>query len=106
MSMGRQGSVASPYSNDSSTTWRSAAEDTEASAAWTTLQAERAASANRLQENLEGIFPWLLAQDQTTILQLLTFVVTVSVTGIYGTEPDRQSNDAQARALGLDMSKW
>jgi ParB family chromosome partitioning protein len=78
----------------------------EASAAWTKLQAERAAWAERLPENLEDIFPWLLAQEQATVLHLLTFVVAVTVTGIYGTEPERQSNEALARALGLDMSQW
>jgi ParB family chromosome partitioning protein len=34
------------------------------------------------------------------VLHLLTFVVAVTVTGIYGTEPERQSNEALARALG------
>ena len=39
-------------------------------------------------------------------LQLLTFVVAVTASGIYGVEPERQCNDALAMALGLDMSKW
>lgn len=78
----------------------------EASAAWAKIQAERTAWAEQLPENLEGIFPWLLAQEQATVLRLLTFVVAVTVTGIYGTEPERQSNEALARALGLDMSQW
>ena len=91
---------------DSQSELRSAAEDMEGSAAWAKLQAERTAWAERLPQNLEEIFPWLLAQEQATVLQLLTFVVAVTVTGIYGTEPDRQSNDALARALGLDMSQW
>lgn len=91
---------------DSQSELRSAAEDMEASAAWTKLQAERTAWAERLPENLEDIFPWLLAQEQATVLRLLTFVVAVTVTGIYGTEPERQSNEALARALGLDMTQW
>jgi ParB family chromosome partitioning protein len=85
---------------DSQSELRSAAEDMEASAAWAKLQAERTAWAERLPENLEDIFPWLLAQEQATVLHLLTFVVAVTVTGIYGTEPERQSNEALARALG------
>ena len=78
----------------------------ESSAAWVKVQTERAVWAERLPESLEDFFPWLLTQDQATVLQLLTFVVAVTVTGIYGTEPDRQSNDALARALGLDMGTW
>ena len=31
---------------------------------------------------------------------------TGTVTGVYGTEPERQSNEALARALGLDMTQW
>ena len=91
---------------DSQSELRSAAEDLEASAAWSKLQAERTAWAGRLPKKREDIFPWLLAQDQATVLRLLTFVVAVTVTGIYGSEPDKQSNEALARALGLDMSKW
>jgi ParB family chromosome partitioning protein len=91
---------------DSQSELRSAAEDMVASTAWAKLQAERTAWAERLPENLEDIFPWLLAQEQATVLHLLTFVVAVTVTGIYGTEPERQSNEALARALGLDMSQW
>ncbi len=91
---------------DSQSELRSAADDIEVSAAWAKLQAERAAWAERLPENLDEIFPWLLTQEWATVLQLLTFVVAVTVTGIYGTEPKQQSNDALASALGLDMSKW
>lgn len=91
---------------DSQSELRSAAEDMEESAAWAKLQAERTAWAERLPENLEDLFPWLLAQEQATVLHLLTFVVAVTVTGIYGTEPGRQSNEALARALGLDMTQW
>lgn len=91
---------------DSQFDLRSAAEDIEGSAAWTKVQSERAAWAERLPENLEDTFPWLLAQDQATVLQLLTFVVAVTVTGICVSEPDRHSNDALANALGLDMRKW
>ena len=102
----RSESVFAITATDSQSELRSAAVDVEASAAWAKLQAERTAWAVRLPENLEDIFPWLLAQEQATVLHLLTFVVAVTVTGIYGTEPERQSNEALARALGLDMSQW
>jgi len=91
---------------DSQSELRSAAEDMEASAAWAKIQTERTAWAERLPEKLEEIFPWLLGQEQATVLRLLTFVVAVTVTGLYGTEPERQSNEALARALGLDMTQW
>ncbi len=52
------------------------------------------------------MFPWLLTQEQATVIQLLTFTVAMTVTGIYGTEPERQRTDALAAALGLDMNRW
>lgn len=91
---------------DSEFELRSAADDLESCAAWTKVQAERAALAERLPADLDAVFPWLLAQDQATVLRLLTFVVAVTTTGICGAEPKRQSNDMLARALGLDMRKW
>jgi ParB family chromosome partitioning protein len=91
---------------DSEFELRSAADDLESCAAWAKVQAERAAWAKRLPTDLDAVFPWLLAQDQTTVLQLLTFVVAVTTVGICGVESERQSNDALAHALGLDMSKW
>lgn len=91
---------------DSEFELRSAADDLESCAAWTKVQAERAAWAERLPADLDAVFPWLLAQDQATVLQLLTFVVAVTTVGICGVEPERQSNDALAQALGLDMCKW
>jgi ParB family chromosome partitioning protein len=91
---------------DSQSELRSAAEDMEASAAWAKIQTERTVWAERLPEKLEEIFPWLLGQEQATVLRLLTFVGAVTVTGLYGTEPERQSNEALARALGLDMTQW
>ena len=39
------------------------------------------------------------------MLRLLTFIVAVTVTGIYGTEPSGKSNEALAQA-GLDMTQW
>ena len=102
----RTGNVFAITATDSQSELRSAADDIEASAAWAKIQTERTAWAERLPENPEDIFSWLLAQDQTMALQLLTFVVAVTASGIYGVEPERQCNDALAMALGLDMSKW
>jgi ParB family chromosome partitioning protein len=91
---------------DSQPELQAAAEDMQSSAAWARVQAERALWADRLPQKMDAVFPWLLAQDQATVIQLLTFTVAVTVTGIYGTEPERQRTDALAAALGLDMKKW
>ena len=40
------------------------------------------------------------------IFKLLTFLVATSVTGVSGVERDKQSTDALALALKLDMTKW
>lgn len=91
---------------DSQAELRSAAEDIQSCTAWAKLNAERSAWTERLPENPEEFFGWLITQEWKLVLQLLTFLIAVTTTGIYGTEPKQQSNDALARALGLDMSKW
>ncbi|MFY9328865.1 MAG: hypothetical protein WAO76_12750, partial [Georgfuchsia sp.] len=91
---------------DSQAELRSAAEDIQSCAAGAKLNVERSAWAKRLPENPEEVFGWLITQEWKLVLQLLTFLIAVTTTGIYGTEPKQQSNDALARALGLDMSKW
>lgn len=102
----RSENVLSITATDRESDLRSAAEDMEASPAWAKLQAERAAWIDRLPKQPEAIFGWVLSQDHATALQLLTFVVAVSVNGIYGAETDRHSNEAIAQALGLNMSRW
>ena len=52
------------------------------------------------------MLPWLLRQEQATVVQLLTLLVASSVTGVSGVERERQSTDALATALNLDMTKW
>ncbi|WP_421884274.1 ParB/RepB/Spo0J family partition protein [Methylibium sp.] len=91
---------------DSQSDLLTAAEDLQAGAAWASVQAERSSWAARLPQQMDQMFPWLLTQDRETVIQLLTFTVAMTVTGIYGTEPERQRTDALAAALGLDMSKW
>jgi ParB family chromosome partitioning protein len=91
---------------DSQSDLQAAAEDMQASAAWARVQGERTSWAARLPQDMGQLFPWLLTQEQATVIQLLTFTVAMTVTGIYGTEPERQRTDALAAALGLDMNKW
>jgi ParB family chromosome partitioning protein len=84
----------------------SEADDMKTSAAWQKMDTERAAWAARLPESVDAIFPWVLAQEPITVQQLLTFLIASTVTGVYGVERSKQSTDALAVALGLDMSKW
>jgi ParB family chromosome partitioning protein len=98
--------VLSISATDGASDLRAAAEDMEASPAWARLQADRAAWIERLPKQPEAIFGWVLAQEQSIVLQLLTFVAAVTVKGIHGAETDHPSNEAIAQALGLDMSRW
>lgn len=91
---------------DSQAALRSAAEDIEGSAAWLQMDSERRAWLDKLPQEASQVFGWLLTQEQAVVLQLLTFLVASTVTGIYGTEPTSQSTDALALALGLDMRRW
>jgi len=91
---------------DAHGTLRTEAEDMEASAAWQQLEAERQAWATLLPDDVNAILPWVLQQSNATVVRLLTFLIATSVTGVYGTEPDKQSTDGIAAALGLDMTKW
>lgn len=91
---------------DSQSALLSAADDMEVSAAWLQMDSERKAWADQMPQDPDAVLGWLLVQDQATVLQLLTFVVASTVTGIYGTEPTSQSTDALALALGLDMRRW
>lgn len=91
---------------DTHGTLRTEAEDMEAGAAWQQLEAERQAWASLLPEDVDAILPWVLEQSNATVVRLLTFLIATSVTGVYGVEPDQQSTDGIAAALGLDMTKW
>lgn len=84
----------------------SEADDMKTSAAWQKMDALRAAWAARLPESVDAIFPWVLAQEPISVQQLLIFLIASTVTGVYGVERSKQSTDALAMALGLDMSKW
>jgi len=102
----QQDPVLAITATDSQSDLRAAADDIETSPAWLRMDAERRTWADKLPQDLDAMFPWLLAQDQATVLQLLTFAVATTVTGIYGVEPATQRTDALALALGLDMRRW
>mmetsp|Transcript_76664 Transcript_76664/g.212354 ORF Transcript_76664/g.212354 Transcript_76664/m.212354 type:complete len:680 (-) Transcript_76664:1368-3407(-) len=74
--------------------------------AWKLMEQTRVEWTTRLPTDGTALLPWLLAQERDTVVELLTFLVAASVTGVDGTERERQSTDALAQALGLDMRRW
>lgn len=74
--------------------------------AWKLMAQTRVEWITRLPGDGPALLPWLLAQERSTVIGLLTFLVALSVTGVDGTERERQSTDALAQALGLDMRRW
>ncbi|MCA0244846.1 MAG: ParB/RepB/Spo0J family partition protein [Proteobacteria bacterium] len=74
--------------------------------AWKLMEQTRIEWTARLPADGAALLPWLLAQERPTVIGLLTFLVAASVTGVDGTEHERQSTDALAQALALDMRRW
>jgi ParB family chromosome partitioning protein len=85
---------------------RREAGDMADSAAWKKVEAECARWTEQLPEDEGDVFAWLLAQDQSAVLRLLTFLIASSVTGVTGTEGNQQTIDPLAQALALDMTRW
>jgi ParB family transcriptional regulator, chromosome partitioning protein len=74
--------------------------------AWKLMEQTRVEWIARLPAAGAALLPWLLAQERHIVIGLLTFLVAASVTGVEGTERERQSTDALAQALALDMRRW
>lgn len=85
---------------------RQDAEDIQACAAWQALAAERQHWQALVPPRVDAVLPWVLQLDAATISRLFTFLVAVTVSGVYPTEPKQQRTDGLARALALDMRKW
>lgn len=85
--------------------WRESADMIEAEA-WKLMEQTRIEWTARLPADGAALLPWLLAQERPTVIGLLTFLVAASVTGVEGAERERQSTDALAQALALDMRRW
>lgn len=83
-----------------------AAEDLATSRAWQQLQEQRQHWVAKLPEQAQDYFPWMLSQPAGVVLTLLAFLIAISVKGVRGTESERQSNDALAMAVDLDMTQW
>ncbi|MFT3815579.1 MAG: ParB N-terminal domain-containing protein [Acidovorax sp.] len=82
------------------------ADDIKACAAWQALDAERKHWQALLPQQVDAVLPWVLALDAAAISRLFTFLVAVTVSGVYPAEPKKQRTDGLALALGLDMGKW
>ncbi|MCW5663896.1 MAG: ParB N-terminal domain-containing protein [Piscinibacter sp.] len=74
--------------------------------AWKLMEQTRIEWTARLPGDGAALLPWLLAQERQTVIGLLTFLVAASVNGVEGAERERQSTDALAEALALDMRRW
>lgn len=85
---------------------RNDADDIQACEAWQALDAERQHWLARLPPRVDAVLPWVLELDAATISRLFTFLVALTVTGVYPAEPKTQRTDGLALALGLDMGKW
>lgn len=83
-----------------------AADDLPTSAAWNTIEAQRARWAAELPAKRADLLPWLAKQDPgTTLLDLLAFCTGTLLDGIVGEEKP-QAISALAGALNLDMSRY
>jgi len=58
----------------------------------------------KLPKDLNALFPWLLEQDQQTLLSLLALCTALTIDGVSGTE-DAHAINTIAGALDLDMSQ-
>ncbi|WP_213957494.1 ParB/RepB/Spo0J family partition protein [Variovorax sp. dw_954] len=62
---------------------------------------------DRLPGNPAGLFRWLLAQPQDTLLELLAYCTARSVNAIAArTRSTANHSDALAEALGVDLADW
>lgn len=83
-----------------------AADDLPTSAAWSTIEAQRARWVAELPAKHADLLPWLAKQDPgTTLLDLLAFCTGTLLDGIVGEEKPQAIN-AVAGALNLDMTRY
>ncbi|CAG4896889.1 ParB/RepB/Spo0J family partition protein [Paraburkholderia saeva] len=83
-----------------------AADDLPTSAAWNTIEAQRARWVAELPVKRADLLPWLAKQDPgTTLLDLLAFCTGTLLDGIVS-EDKPQTINALAGALNLDMTRY
>ncbi|SDZ70585.1 ParB family protein [Variovorax sp. YR266] len=65
-----------------------------------------AAWSERIPDDPQAVFGWLLGQDEGTLLELLAYCTARSIDTVSGRERERDHSDAIAEALGVDMADW
>jgi ParB family chromosome partitioning protein len=84
---------------------RAAADDIEASRAWVELASRLDNWRERIPGDADRLLPWLIAQPQDTLLEILALCSALSVNVTSGREAD-SVGDALAAAVELDMADW
>ncbi|MGJ7497885.1 ParB/RepB/Spo0J family partition protein [Variovorax sp. RT4R15] len=82
------------------------ASDYAASPAATLLGAAETEWGDRLPGSPAALFQWLLAQPQSTLLELLAYCTARSVNAVTARPRTANHSDALAEALGVDMADW
>jgi ParB family chromosome partitioning protein len=82
-----------------------AADDMEASPAHGEVQARLDLWMDRIPGDADRVFPWLLGQDDSALLDLLALCAARTLNGIT-TKATSTGADAIASAVGLDMADW
>jgi ParB family chromosome partitioning protein len=82
------------------------ASDYASSPAANLLGGAETAWGDRLPGTPDGLFRWLLAQPDNTLLELLAYCTARSVNTVATRPRGANHSDALAEALGLDMADW
>ncbi|MDM0030385.1 ParB/RepB/Spo0J family partition protein [Variovorax saccharolyticus] len=82
------------------------ASDYASSPAATLLGQAESEWGDRLPGSPAQLFPWLLAQPEATLLDLLAYCTARSVNAIAPRSRPADHSDALANALGVDMADW
>ncbi|WP_407510643.1 hypothetical protein [Ralstonia sp. GP101] len=77
----------------------------ETSRAWQQIEAASEAWKARLPEELDALWPVLLAMPRDELLSLLAFCTAVTVNGIQPRAGEHET-DAIAQSVALDMADW
>jgi len=82
------------------------ASDYAASPAAALLGAAETQWGDRLPGSPAALFQWLLAQPESTLLELLAYCTARSVNAVAARPRSANHSDALAEALGLDLADW
>jgi len=84
---------------------RQHAMDIESCKAFAAMEVRRKMLQAVLPKDVETLLNWLLQQSQSTILELFSFCVAITLNSVQSDEGPH-AIDALARAAGLDMREW